>query len=74
MNGSFVVERKPENGGNSTYTDSATLTADFKSGAIHPGDLKPCVSHMRTQQPVYALLAALCSVRQFCLTCPAFSL
>jgi len=37
----FVIKRKPDNGGDKTYTDVQTLQAEFESGALHPGDLKP---------------------------------
>mmetsp|Transcript_115014 Transcript_115014/g.321426 ORF Transcript_115014/g.321426 Transcript_115014/m.321426 type:complete len:724 (+) Transcript_115014:84-2255(+) len=40
----FLVARKPDNGGDKTYTDAAALTQDFASGALHPGDLKPSLS------------------------------
>eukprot|EP00747_Dinoflagellata_sp_TGD_P182686 gnl/TRDRNA2_/TRDRNA2_37030_c0_seq1.p1 gnl/TRDRNA2_/TRDRNA2_37030_c0~~gnl/TRDRNA2_/TRDRNA2_37030_c0_seq1.p1 ORF type:complete len:691 (-),score=182.64 gnl/TRDRNA2_/TRDRNA2_37030_c0_seq1:55-2019(-) len=47
--GKFTVLRKPDNGGDKTYTDAASLTADFKSGALHPGDFKPAVGKMLNQ-------------------------
>jgi len=40
------IARGPDNGGDVTYT-AATLekmVADFKSGALHPGDLKPALT------------------------------
>lgn len=37
----FVVKRKEENGGDLAYAEIATLTEDFASEALHPGDLKP---------------------------------
>lgn len=40
-NGQFVVNRKPDNGGDKAYTDAKSLSDDFASGALHPGDLKP---------------------------------
>jgi len=42
--GSFVVARKPDNGGDKTYTELGDLTQDFASGDLHPGDLKPAVA------------------------------
>lgn len=39
----FVVTRKPDNGGDKTYTKAKDMWADFESGALHPGDLKPAV-------------------------------
>eukprot|EP00826_Nyctotherus_ovalis_P022787 TRINITY_DN1759_c0_g2_i9.p1 TRINITY_DN1759_c0_g2~~TRINITY_DN1759_c0_g2_i9.p1 ORF type:complete len:855 (+),score=332.33 TRINITY_DN1759_c0_g2_i9:99-2663(+) len=39
----MVVERKEANGGNKTYTKYEDLEADYVSGALHPGDLKPAV-------------------------------
>jgi len=39
----FVVERAPDNGGNSNYTDFAGLESDFAAEKIHPGDLKASV-------------------------------
>jgi len=44
VTGSFVVQRKEENGGNLSYTDFASMQADFKSGVLHPGDLKPALA------------------------------
>eukprot|EP01135_Chromosphaera_perkinsii_P009347 Nk52_evm23s1737 gene=Nk52_evmTU23s1737 len=38
------VKRKPENNGDKDYTDYETLEADYVSGALHPGDLKPALS------------------------------
>merc|ERR1711920_241240 len=40
----FKVTRKPDNGGDRTYTDVAEMQAEFASGALHPGDLKPALS------------------------------
>jgi len=40
----FLVTRKPDNGGDKTYSDVKALEADFASGALHPGDLKPALS------------------------------
>lgn len=42
----FQINRKPDNGGDKTYTDAKAIWADFESGALHPGDLKPAVSKM----------------------------
>uniref|UniRef100_A0A7S0WP34 tyrosine--tRNA ligase n=1 Tax=Chlamydomonas leiostraca TaxID=1034604 RepID=A0A7S0WP34_9CHLO len=42
--GKFEVVRPEANGGNKTYTDMADLEADYNSGALHPGDLKPALS------------------------------
>jgi tyrosyl-tRNA synthetase len=42
--GSLTISRKPENGGDKTYTSLPDLQADFASGALHPGDLKTAVS------------------------------
>ena len=42
--GSFVVERKEDNGGDREYTDYETLAADYTSGALHPADLKPSLA------------------------------
>ncbi|CAE7038833.1 unnamed protein product [Symbiodinium sp. CCMP2592] len=42
LNASIVtVKRKEENGGDLAYAEIATLTEDFASEALHPGDLKP---------------------------------
>ncbi|KAI7840944.1 hypothetical protein COHA_005374 [Chlorella ohadii] len=50
----FEVERKEDNGGNKTYLTYAELCADYESGALHPGDLKPALAkHINTiLQPV----------------------
>jgi tyrosyl-tRNA synthetase len=42
----FTVLRKPDNGGDKTYTQAQPIWDDFESGALHPGDLKPSVSKM----------------------------
>ena len=39
-----TISRSPENGGDVTYTTKSQVEADFKSGALHPGDLKGCIS------------------------------
>eukprot|EP00443_Scrippsiella_acuminata_P085087 CAMPEP_0115536160 /NCGR_PEP_ID=MMETSP0271-20121206/87627_1 /TAXON_ID=71861 /ORGANISM="Scrippsiella trochoidea, Strain CCMP3099" /LENGTH=677 /DNA_ID=CAMNT_0002968831 /DNA_START=20 /DNA_END=2050 /DNA_ORIENTATION=- len=39
----FVVQRKPDNGGDKSYSDVEALREDFASGALHPGDLKPAL-------------------------------
>ena len=38
------VRRSPDNGGDKDYTNLDDLSNDFKSGALHPGDLKPAVT------------------------------
>ena len=43
-NKEFVIERSEENGGNKTYTEFDELVADYTSGALHPGDLKPALA------------------------------
>lgn len=52
--GKFDVTRKPDNGGDKSYTSSEELVADYSSGALHPGDLKPALSRHLNQilQPV----------------------
>jgi tyrosyl-tRNA synthetase len=52
----IVVKRKEENGGDKTYKDLAAIKADFLSGALHPGDLKPSVTK--------AVVASLAGVRE----------
>lgn len=51
---SFEVQRPEANGGNKVYTAYEELTADYASGALHPGDLKPALAtHLnRILQPV----------------------
>ena len=39
-----AVRRKPENGGDKLYAAYAELEADFVAGALHPGDLKACLT------------------------------
>ena len=41
---SLTVNRKEENGRDKTYSTLEELRADFGSGALHPGDLKPPVT------------------------------
>mmetsp|Transcript_8068 Transcript_8068/g.17453 ORF Transcript_8068/g.17453 Transcript_8068/m.17453 type:complete len:730 (+) Transcript_8068:90-2279(+) len=40
------ISRKEENGGDKAYTTAEEIVADFGSGALHPGDLKPAVAKM----------------------------
>ncbi|KAG2677256.1 hypothetical protein I3843_12G092400 [Carya illinoinensis] len=40
----FVVERNADNGGCKTYKNFEELIADYESGELHPGDLKPALS------------------------------
>ena len=42
--GHFKVARKEENGGDVKYETYEALEADYKSGALHPGDLKPALT------------------------------
>lgn len=50
----LTVQLKPENGGAKTYMSYEELVADFTSGALHPGDLKPAVAEAinKLLQPV----------------------
>lgn len=45
----FTVKRKPENGGNKTYSEYKDLEEDFIAGNLHPGDLKPAVAQAINQ-------------------------
>ncbi|CAI9088943.1 OLC1v1023404C1 [Oldenlandia corymbosa var. corymbosa] len=40
----FKVERSAENGGSMIYKNFEELAADYESGKLHPGDLKPALS------------------------------
>ena len=40
----FTVSRSEENGGPSTYSSYADVEADYVSGALHPGDMKPALA------------------------------
>ena len=42
--GQVTIRRKPENGGDKIYTDFTELEIDFKSGALHPADLKAALT------------------------------
>merc|ERR1712241_1127817 len=55
LQGEFVVKRKPDNDGDKVYTSGNDIRADFATGALHPGDLKPALGK--------ALNAALDGVR-----------
>ena len=44
VSGSLTISRKPENGGDKTYTVVDDLRKDFESEALHPGDLKTAVT------------------------------
>jgi len=39
----FLIERKEENGGNSSYDNFEALESDFAAEKVHPGDLKVSV-------------------------------
>ena len=41
---SLVIARPEENGGTCNYEDLSTLENDFRSEALHPGDLKTGVT------------------------------
>jgi len=45
----IVINRSEENGGNVTYSTQAAMENDFKSGALHPGDLKATASAIMVQ-------------------------
>ncbi|KAK4744395.1 hypothetical protein SAY87_010707 [Trapa incisa] len=51
----FKVERSPENGGNKTFKTFDELSADYESGELHPGDLKPSLAKALNKilQPVH---------------------
>lgn len=38
--GSLIVKRAEENGGEKSYSSTEELFIDYKSGSMHPGDLK----------------------------------
>ncbi|CAM8990488.1 unnamed protein product [Rhodiola kirilowii] len=42
--GKFKVERKAENGGDRIYQTFEDLVAEYESGELHPGDLKPSLA------------------------------
>lgn len=42
---SLEVKRDEQNGGDKTFSSIEELEEDFKSGALHPGDLKPAVAN-----------------------------
>lgn len=52
--GEFTVERTPENGGTKVYKSFDECAEDYKSGALHPGDVKSAVAKAlnRLIQPV----------------------
>ena len=39
----LVLKRKPEDGGDATFSDGAALEAAIAGGSVHPGDLKAAV-------------------------------
>jgi tyrosyl-tRNA synthetase len=43
-NGTFHIERAEKNGGNKTYETYEAFEEDYKSGALHPGDVKPALA------------------------------
>uniref|UniRef100_A0A7N0TQG8 tyrosine--tRNA ligase n=1 Tax=Kalanchoe fedtschenkoi TaxID=63787 RepID=A0A7N0TQG8_KALFE len=42
--GNFTVERKSDNGGDKIYQTFDDLAAEYESGELHPGDLKPALA------------------------------
>lgn len=50
----FVIERTADNGGTKVYTSYDECAEDYKSGALHPGDVKAAVAKAinRLIQPV----------------------
>lgn len=42
--GKFAITRPEDHGGNKEYVEYAELAADYGSGALHPGDLKPALA------------------------------
>lgn len=50
----FDVERKETNGGPITYTSVASFKDAYRTGALHPGDLKPNLARKLNEilQPV----------------------
>jgi len=46
--GEIKVSRSEENGGDITYTNQTDVENDFKSGALHPGDLKAAAFSIMT--------------------------
>ncbi|KAJ1688219.1 hypothetical protein LUZ63_019609 [Rhynchospora breviuscula] len=52
--GTFEVTRPEQNGGNKVFTTMEELIADYESGSLHPGDVKPALAKAINQilQPV----------------------
>lgn len=52
--GEFAIERTAENGGNKVYKSYEECAEDYKSGALHPGDVKAATAKAinRLIQPV----------------------
>ncbi|KAK6947783.1 Aminoacyl-tRNA synthetase, class Ic [Dillenia turbinata] len=44
FNNKFTIERDIKNGGDKIYTSFEELCADYESGDLHPGDLKPALA------------------------------
>ncbi|KAK6935387.1 Aminoacyl-tRNA synthetase, class Ic [Dillenia turbinata] len=44
FNNKFTIERDIKNGGDKIYTSFKELCADYESGDLHPGDLKPALA------------------------------
>ena len=42
--GKFAVDRSEKNGGNKLYEEYETFEEDYKTGALHPGDVKPALA------------------------------
>lgn len=52
--GSLDIKRSEANGGDKTYDSYAALEEDFRTGALHPGDVKPATARALNKliQPV----------------------
>jgi len=71
LQGKFHVPRKESNGGDITFTNIDELESAYKSGALHPGDLKPALAtainamiepvrnHFKTNEEAKKLLATI---------------
>lgn len=45
----ITIKRSPENGGDVTYKSQEEMEVDFKSGSLHPGDLKATTTTFMVQ-------------------------
>ncbi|KAJ8604351.1 hypothetical protein CTAYLR_002534 [Chrysophaeum taylorii] len=57
------IKRPPANGGDKAYASRQDLVADFRSQALHPGDLKPAVTDALSRTLIAAMATAVSNAK-----------